>query len=601
MGNSITYKILDGNLTFDSRVLEYGKLKKEFDEYGEELAKVVGDFHEENKSRVMDMYHGEHKYYEYMYRQLNEIVHNIDDHMKKYIQILVNHGVYDKEETQYSHSNSGVVSLLNLTNMEYDLKCLMWDHMNDMYQMQADDAYVNAYSQVQGNQYGIITNSVSASILYGIENEYRIKKSTQRANSEYSSALDSISNSSERWFNNEWGKEFIQYTERLFGLLPSITDALFEQITEDFIKCGIIDKDTHENINREKSDTIIKNLDIASDKKKVLLEAINADPFNEKVYEKIVDEDCLSEDVIKFAIDFGMTEPLLQELSGQLSNIILGGEIDIDRFNLDMKYVNLLSAESEDNIRKKVLGKYLAETEDILKRFQVGITDQIVVQEMYSYLKSNKENLEENISKYFEKLFIFWQLEVMPQILKPKEISDLLNRCALSGSSIGELKEYFVKEYHNAIIRELEKVESYQNEIRLHKSNLEAIEIDIADTQNIITQNKYKLFGEGAKKRKSANEKLQSLLYEKGSIKSKISSLQNYKIASTKDIPFVDEEHNIDEDGYLVNVTSELLRKKEAGFITEEECSKKQSELIDKYTRHQLGGTLDEVKKKYLL
>ena len=56
-----------------------------------------------------------------------------------------------------------------------------------------------------------------------------------------------------------------------------------------------------------------------------------------------------------------MTEPLLQELLGQLSNIILGGEIDIDRFNLDMKYVNVLSAESEDNIRKKVLEKYFSQ------------------------------------------------------------------------------------------------------------------------------------------------------------------------------------------------------------------------------------------------
>ena len=48
-------------------------------------------------------------------------------------------------------------------------------------------------------------------------------------------------------------------------------------------------------------------------------------------------------------------------------------------------------------------------------------------------------------------------------------------------------------------------------------------------------------------------------------------------------------------------MSSELSRKKEAGFITEEECSKMQLELLDKYTRHQLGGTLDEVRKKYLL
>lgn len=44
-----------------------------------------------------------------------------------------------------------------------------------MFNSGLDEARVNAYSQVHGNTYGIITNSTAAKIMYGIENEYRIK------------------------------------------------------------------------------------------------------------------------------------------------------------------------------------------------------------------------------------------------------------------------------------------------------------------------------------------------------------------------------------------------------------------------------------------
>ena len=213
MGDLIKYSLLGGEISFNKEVLEYGKLKKEFDAYGVELSEVIGEFYEKNKDHVVDMYEGENQYYDYMYRQLVTLINHIDEHMKKYIKVLVEHGLYDRSEDYYTKNNSALMMLFEMTDLKYQIKSLLWEQMNCMISDQIDDAHFNAYSQVHGNQYGLITNSVASSILYGIENEYKIKKSTEKAERQYASALDRIGLNNQKWFENKW----IGQLTRIFG------------------------------------------------------------------------------------------------------------------------------------------------------------------------------------------------------------------------------------------------------------------------------------------------------------------------------------------------------------------------------------------------
>lgn len=252
MEKQIIYNVLDGEITFDPQIVEYGRLREEFNDYDDELAQSISKFYEENKSSIMDMYLGENKYYDFMFRLYAEITENIKEHMKKYINIMIDHGVYDVEEDYFtSTANDSLVRLLEIAGKEHEIKCILWEHHTDMFNSGLDEARVNAYSQVHGNTYGIITNSTAAKIMYGIENEYRIKKSTQRADAEYSSAITRIGDQSSAWFENKWMQEFVKYFEIVLSMLPQITDDLFKLTLGKYIECGIIKKGLSDNIDNK--------------------------------------------------------------------------------------------------------------------------------------------------------------------------------------------------------------------------------------------------------------------------------------------------------------------------------------------------------------
>lgn len=87
------------------------------------------------------------------------IIEDIKVYMKKYIAILVDRGIYDKTEDDYVNNNQGLELLLKLTDLKFQIKELLWQQMNNMATNQINDVQFNAYSQVTGNQCGIITNS----------------------------------------------------------------------------------------------------------------------------------------------------------------------------------------------------------------------------------------------------------------------------------------------------------------------------------------------------------------------------------------------------------------------------------------------------------
>lgn len=154
MEKQIIYNVLDGEITFDPQIVEYGRLREEFNDYDDELAQSISKFYEENKSSIMDMYLGENKYYDFMFRLYAEITENIKEHMKKYINIMIDHGVYDVEEDYFtSTANDSLVRLLEIAGKEHEIKCILWEHHTDMFNSGLDEARVNAYSQVHGNTY----------------------------------------------------------------------------------------------------------------------------------------------------------------------------------------------------------------------------------------------------------------------------------------------------------------------------------------------------------------------------------------------------------------------------------------------------------------
>lgn len=361
----------------------------------------------------MKEYSEEYKYHDYIYRQLAMIINSIDAYMEKYIKILMNHGIYNKPKGYYTRNNKAIADLFEITDMNYKMKSLMWDQMNNMALNQMRDAEFDAYSQVHGNQYGIITNSIAAKVLYGIENEYRIKKSTQKADRQYSASLNRIDEQIQLWFERQWGERFVDYSKNVLASIANITDSLFIQVIDDFIECGILDEETKNMINKEKSNNILNNIELADNKKEVLLVALAADPFNIEVYKKICYYGYLENGIIQFVSQFGMNESVACYIYENINNMIVCGNIDENEFEQNIIYISLLTGEMQEEIKNQVLEETIYDTIEDLCELKNGVSSNDKVEEIYSYLHERNENVDEYIKKNIHISFVGYNKKTM--------------------------------------------------------------------------------------------------------------------------------------------------------------------------------------------
>ena len=599
MANKIVYKVLDGEIEYDTTVGEYGKVKKELEQLNDMLAQAVEKFYNDNKDTIMDMYLEEKRYYDYIFRQYAAIMECIKDYMKKYVVIFVNHGVYDIEVDYFISDNDGLKKLFEITEIEYNLKNLMWRQKNNMYDAQVTDAHYNAFSQVQGNQYGIITNSTASLFLYGLENEYRLKKSTAKAEKEYSTSLNQIADSTERWFQNEYMEEFIKYSKMVLSSFPMIIDSIFQLIMDKCIQSGIMNSHIREWINEEKSNMILKNLEIASNKKAVLLDALKTNPFNKEVYSKINSENYLDDNVIKFAIDFGMADCVQEVIISSINYMEANRNIELYKFSEMIRKLTLINGEDQEENKKQVLYKYLDIIQKDLKRVKAQSDNEVIAGQLYSYLSNESGDNDKKLNAYFKKLLAYYGVDNLILIIDSEDMKTFVKENIDYDGEVRKLPEYFTSLYIN-------NFNNYEQKIKIQEQRLHTIEVrnkeiglEISDCLKVINENKHKLWGDGAKQRKNAEEMLERLNVERERMKQEISDIKNQKEKDKKmsdENPFTIIKIDIDDNNFFFDTVTNINRQISAGFITEETGSELRKKMFDDYTKHKMGGSLEEIK-----
>lgn len=581
MEKQIIYNVLDGEITFDPQIVEYGRLREEFNDYDDELAQSISKFYEENKSSIMDMYLGENKYYDFMFRLYAEITENIKEHMKKYINIMIDHGVYDVEEDYFtSTANDSLVRLLEIAGKEHEIKCILWEHHTDMFNSGLDEARVNAYSQVHGNTYGIITNSTAAKIMYGIENEYRIKKSTQRADAEYSSAITRIGDQSSAWFENKWMQEFVKYFEIVLSMLPQITDDLFKLTLGKYIECGIIKKGLSDNIDNNRSNVILKKLEVANNKKNVLLEALKADPFNKNVYKEIVKNNYMDDNMIQLTKKFGMENVVLEEIHSETKTFVSFRRIEDKNYQKLIKCLSRLSRLEEKDNKEWLLKEYKEIVGAELQNLGSKVYDDKTSESIFVYLLSKHKDMKKALEEYFTQLFIYWGVDSIEQVFSEEEQKDFFEKYIKLPSDANGAKKYFYDSFEESVEQKYENWIKEKNKLKDMDARRIQIGTEIAANTKIAYENRNKIFGEGARRKKDAKNKITQLTEERNELERDLETRNKQLSKETEIIPFVDIEIRPSDNDYISKTLYQSERKCRAGFISKEECSKMQQDAI---------------------
>lgn len=103
---------------------------------------------------------------------------------------------------------------------------------------------------------------------------------------------------------------------------------------------------------------------------------------------------------------------------------------------------------------------------------------------------------------------------------------------------------------------------------------------EIAANTKIAYENRNKIFGEGARRKKDAKNKITQLTEERNELERDLETRNKQLSKETEIIPFVDIEIRPSDNDYISKTLYQSERKCRAGFISKEECSKMQQDAI---------------------
>lgn len=525
-------------LLFSEEVLKLENLRNDFDDYSLSLIKLVGEFYNNNKEIITNMY--AHNYNDYLYQQLWYIVENIKQYLNQYISTFIEYGINDKSVDDYLESNKNLSLLIEMTDLNYKIKQSLWQQMNNQAIDQMNNAHSVAYSQVTGNKFGIITNSITASILYGIENDYRIRKQTAAANKQYWSDIEKIGAAADQWFQDQWINHFLKYMDNLLAILRDIVQSLFAQIAYDYVQCGLIDESIFQYIeDAEKSNKILNNIDLAADKRKIIIDTLKANPFNSEAYEKICELGFLDEDVVRMSSIFGMKQTILQYTEEVIKELCDSRKYQDNKLKEYIRYLSMMNDQSEQDNFQQILQENNDKIVKLFRNMKYGIYQKKVVEQVYSYIYI--QNNCSSIEDLFDKIYAYYALDELNTIINKDNLQNIIKKgLSVSLNDFLDVKQYFIKTYTKVISAKKGEVEKRKRDICLKEQMLKDIEKEISENNDIILLNKNKLWGEGAKNKKSAKENNEKLKEKYNDLLNEIKQLKDVKIEQSDRMPFID-------------------------------------------------------------
>lgn len=515
------FNLLDSSIEINSDELSnYGVLKNDFNNICNKAIEALSKCYAEHKSEIFEVYAKKNYIYDYIYIALLEVLNTIEEGIKPYIAQLIENDFCEKDIDSYIHNNQALNLLAEITGKYHDMKHAMWDQMNDTIRYNDSIAYNNAYSQVTGNNFGIITNSVASALVYEIQNDYNVKKQSKQAYSQYESQLERIGAQAKEWFEKQWLAALSDYTQFIIDNLYITTNSLFVEFLLDFIDAGIFDDNIKDLSNNEKSNKILNNLELAENKKSILLKALEADPFNDEVYIKIVESGSLDEGVIIFANVCGMNNIIIDMLYSEVTNITKTDNYNSSELNKKIYYLSLAKGVDELEIKQELFKSKINNVNSCIKALKAAEEDidHGLINDIFKQVVDFEGNIsEKELNNYLDKkLNDFYELtdicgnDIILSIFKEYNIFD---------DTIDKYKRSLLKLFANKLVLKKKIVDQENVRLAELQKERERVKNLISEQESILNQNKYKFFGEGAKAKKEAAKEIESLNIEYNKIK----------------------------------------------------------------------------------
>lgn len=246
----------------------------------------------------------------------------IDKQVGRFIAKLMDAGVYDRTVTDYLNGNKGfeLISKVNQTALS-KMKELFIQEL-DEYKAGVEDALYKRDSSITGMGFSIWSSSFVNHAIYAAMEASTLNKQEAAANKEYQREIDALHRSITSKHDGA-KKTYIDgtYIPNMEAAIAVFAFELLDTYISDMIKNGKLDKSILSYINIDRSNDLLKNLDLSPNKEAILHKAFEACPYNLQVYGKTLNHGLMDYATYQTAQYFRQGKNILFSLVANLGEV----------------------------------------------------------------------------------------------------------------------------------------------------------------------------------------------------------------------------------------------------------------------------------------
>lgn len=379
----IRFNLYNQTLIFNDTLKKYYQIKIAFDGDYDYIEEIINTHDRQELPEMFD--------------SVNKKLQNI---AKTIIQDLSNYGIYNITVEDLLYPNEGYVNAFNNLSSYLDVTKKILEKKSEITDSELEKAKLRAESHITGPNYSIVTNSIAAQALYGLEASNTIDRQKKSALKQYTresakiqSHLDSITDKKlDEIFQNEFIPEFK-------SSLKKCVDLLFNSYIEKLAEVDQIESDCSNQMNYERSSSLLNNINVVDNKEKLLFEVAQLCPTNIDLYCIAFDHNLFTDDLLNLVNYFELSRKIIDSII-KSKNICISSQEEnvIDFCSNNLKYFEFFS-----KLEDKTIDSYKTQfTEDIYKNIQEKVKDACNILKNteidHDYELFNNLNLPENNS-----------------------------------------------------------------------------------------------------------------------------------------------------------------------------------------------------------
>ena len=203
---------------------------------------------------------------------------------------LISRGIYDVSVTDFAGRLSGFKAVQDLGNKVIIKATNEIQKLVDEKNAGEDYAYKSAANTITGSGIRVFTNSFASLMVYSAVEKHIMLSQAKKADQQYERAVqkiqaackDALSQICTNILINDFGMGLVE-------IIETFNNELMQNYLLELTLHGEFNVDNIEGYSENRSNAILENMSRVSDKRKLLIQAYEACPFNIDVYEKILE------------------------------------------------------------------------------------------------------------------------------------------------------------------------------------------------------------------------------------------------------------------------------------------------------------------------